>query len=93
MSTEDKHPEELLPWYVNATLTEDERHGVEAHLKDCEKCRNEVAYLNTLRSQVRATGDVTLYGELGLKRLLSDIKKQAQTPRRFLFSRWQSAIG
>jgi anti-sigma factor RsiW len=69
MNKEDKHPEKLLPWYVNDTLTDDERRGVEAHLKDCERCRSEVAYLNTLRSQVKATSDVTSYGELGLKRL------------------------
>jgi len=92
MSTENKHPEKLLPWYVNDTLTDDERSEVEAHLKDCERCRSEVAYLKALRSQVKVTGDVTMYGELGLKRLMSDIKKEAQTPRRFLFSWWQSAI-
>lgn len=92
MSTEDKHPEELLPWYVNNTLTEDERSGVEAHLKDCERCRNEVAYLKAVRSQVKAASEIKMYGELGLKRLMSDIKKEAKTPRRFEFSRWQSSI-
>lgn len=92
MKTEAKHPEELLPWYVNDTLTDEERSGLEEHLKGCERCRREVEYLKVLRSQVKATSDVTSYGELGLKRLLSDIKKEAQPSRRSAFSRWQPAL-
>jgi len=92
MKTEDKHPEKLLPWYVNGTLTDEERRGLEEHLKGCEQCRKEVEYLKALRSQVKTTSDVASYGELGLKRLLSDIEKEAQTPRRFEFSRWQPAL-
>jgi anti-sigma factor RsiW len=92
METEIEHPEELLPWYVNDTLTDEERSGLEEHLKGCEQCRKEVEYLKALRSQVKATSDLSPYGELGLKRLLSDIKKEAQTPRRFAFQRWQPAL-
>jgi hypothetical protein len=92
METEIEHPEELLPWYVNDTLTDEERSGLEEHLKRCEQCRREVEYLKALRSQVKATSDLAPYGELGLKRLLSDIKKEAQTPRRFAFQRWQPAL-
>jgi hypothetical protein len=92
MRTEAKHPEKLLPWYVNDTLTDVERRGLEEHLKGCERCRSEVDYLKVLRSQMKATSDVTSYGKLGLKRLLSDIKKEAQTPRRFAFPRWQPAL-
>ena len=33
----------LLPWYVNGTLDEDERREVERHLPQCLICRTEVA--------------------------------------------------
>jgi anti-sigma factor RsiW len=35
--------EQLLPWYVNATLPADERAMVDAHLADCAECRAELA--------------------------------------------------
>ncbi len=92
MKTEVKHPEKILPWYVNNTLTDEERRKVEEHLKECERCRSEVKYLKALRSQVKTTSAVTVYGKLGLKRLLRDIKKEAQPSRRFAFPRWQPAL-
>ncbi len=92
MKTEVKHPEKILPWYVNNTLTDEERRKVEEHLKGCERCRSEVEYLKALRSQVKTTSDVTFYGKLGLKRLLRDIKKEAHPPGRFGFPRWQPAL-
>jgi uncharacterized membrane protein YidH (DUF202 family) len=34
---------ERIPWYVNGTISEDERQRVDAHLKHCANCRNELA--------------------------------------------------
>jgi len=69
------HPDELLPWYVNGSLDEDERARVEAHLAGCERCRTEVEYLSSLREQVRAD-EVAAPGELGLRRLRRDIRAE-----------------
>jgi len=43
----------LLPWYVNDTLEQAERTGVEQHLVSCDACRQEVASLKNLRLHVR----------------------------------------
>lgn len=33
----------MLPWYLNGTLSEEERQGVLRHLKTCESCRRDLA--------------------------------------------------
>lgn len=43
----------LLPWYVNGTLSVDERHRMEIHLKDCAPCRQEVKILHGLEQAVK----------------------------------------
>lgn len=40
----------VLPWYVNGTLGGDEVAGVERHLRECARCRREVALLKELQS-------------------------------------------
>lgn len=40
MTTHDRHVEELLPWFVNGTLTGEERGLVEGHLAGCGECRD-----------------------------------------------------
>ena len=47
----------LLPWYVNGTLEAAELAAVERHLEGCDACREELASLEDLRHQVRATRD------------------------------------
>jgi len=39
---------ELLPWYLNGTLAEDERRAVERHLQSCPSCRREIGLLRTV---------------------------------------------
>jgi len=39
----------LLPWYVNATLADDERERVEAHLSECARCQRELDWLRELQ--------------------------------------------
>lgn len=69
----DNHPDELLPWYANDTLDAAERATVGEHLKDCTRCRDEVVFLRALRKGVKAVGETSAPGELGLKRLLRDV--------------------
>jgi hypothetical protein len=42
----------LLPWYVNATLEEDEAAAVEAHLAECVECRRALVGEKTLGVEV-----------------------------------------
>lgn len=48
---------ELLPWYANRTLDEDERREVEAHLARCRECAKEVESLSTMQKAVVETED------------------------------------
>ncbi len=44
---------ELLPWFSNGTLDEDERKRVAEHLRTCGACRSEVESLDRVRRVVR----------------------------------------
>ncbi len=44
---------ELLPWFSNGTLDEDEQRGVVEHLRACGACRSEVESLDRVRRVVR----------------------------------------
>ncbi len=74
--TSTEHPDELLPWYVNATLDEADRERVARHLEHCDRCRSEIAFLSRLREQIRdSSQDVPPPGELGLRRLMRDVER------------------
>jgi anti-sigma factor RsiW len=79
VKTQTEHPDVLLPWYVNNTLSGDERHEVEAHLAGCERCRDELAWLRAVQGSARAAQGSGA-GELGLQRLLRNVR--AQKPAR-----------
>jgi len=46
--------EELLPWYVNGTLDDDDRALVQAHLDQCPACREEVGALRAFAAEYAA---------------------------------------
>jgi anti-sigma factor RsiW len=64
MTTDARHQEidELLPWFANGTLEDEERARVERHLIACETCRRELALLRdvgeTAAEAVRAAPPV-----------------------------------
>jgi Putative zinc-finger len=45
---------ELLPWYINEGLSDDEVSQVEAHLKDCPACQSEAARCRDINHTVKA---------------------------------------
>ncbi|MBU1424074.1 MAG: zf-HC2 domain-containing protein [Gammaproteobacteria bacterium] len=77
-----QHPDELLPWLANRTLDGAERLEVEAHVATCERCRSELAYLESLRSGIAEMENVQAPGEFGLNRLLRDIRRQPKHAER-----------
>jgi anti-sigma-K factor RskA len=71
----DEALEQLLPWYVNDTLGDDERRQVEAYLERNRDARDEVELLRELRRQVKEEKIENSPGELGLQRLRREIKQ------------------
>jgi anti-sigma factor RsiW len=45
--------QELLPWYVNGSLSDEEARRVAGHLSHCETCRDELAQVMRLNMEVR----------------------------------------
>lgn len=90
MKTQLDHPDDLLPWYANASLTGAERDRVEVHLGSCARCREELKLLQALRAGVRRM-PVEPPTEFGLKRLLRDVRN---SPPQLARSRtwWQPAM-
>lgn len=86
---EPEHPEELLPWYANATLTGEERQRVEDHLRDCGQCRQELAWLQQLRQQVKGLQTLESPGELVRAKLLREVRSRPHRPR---VQWWQAAL-
>ncbi len=43
---------ELLPWYANNTLTEEERVKIEAHLAQCERCQRELREIGQIKGLI-----------------------------------------
>jgi len=84
MSENSLHPEELLPWYVNNTLSGDEREHVEQHLTSCTHCQQQVALLRAIQENIKQPLTMYTPGELGLRRLLRDVKKDSRKPRAWL---------
>jgi len=68
---------ELLPFFVNGTLTGDELKAVENYVESSQSARDEVAYLTQLRDGIKSQSQVNSPGELGLKRLQREISRSA----------------
>ncbi len=48
---------ELIPWYVNGSLSADEARQVAEHLTRCESCRDELTQIMRLNMEVRDAFD------------------------------------
>jgi len=68
---------ELMPWYVNGTLAEEERRHVERHVSECLPCRRALNEERRLRGLVAGGGTSPDSLEHGLDRLLGRIDADA----------------
>jgi anti-sigma factor RsiW len=74
---------ELLPWYVNETLEEDERRDVRAHLSNCLVCRRELAFLEQLDHAIVESPDVDFTPQRSFAALMRRIDiAEAPLPQR-----------
>jgi hypothetical protein len=72
---------ELLPWFVNGTLTDVERAGVERHVRNCLPCRVALQEQHQLAGLLKQQPTVPLSAEVGFERLLAEIDA-ARRPQR-----------
>lgn len=81
----EQHPDELLPWLANHTLTGAEKREVEAHLATCERCRRELVWLESLQRDIAEHELAQAPGEFGLNRVLQKVRQQPEFAAR---QRW-----
>jgi len=79
--TRDEDLDLLLPWYVNGTLSAEERRQVETYLERSSHARDEVELLRALRQQVKDEKVENSPGDLGLQRLKRDIQQAEEPPQ------------
>jgi hypothetical protein len=70
--------EELLPWFLNGTLTERDRDWVERYLLEHPEAQAELRWTQTLQGSVRESVQVVA-PELGLDELLRRIRAESTT--------------
>ena len=90
---------ELLPWFVNGSLSDDERSAVASHVDSCLLCHRIVQRERALLAQMVAEPDAEAAVDHGFRKLMRQIGAQPQvrTSRlmlrepRFAASRWSYA--
>jgi anti-sigma factor RsiW len=73
---------ELLPWYVNGTLSDAEHGDVERHTRNCLPCRVALLEQRHLARLLKEQPTVRLSAEGGFERLLAEIDASRQSARR-----------
>jgi len=63
----------LLPWYVNGTLTSDDRHRVEEHIPRCRSCQEELALLRNVEQATRVELPARDVATRGFDRLMDRV--------------------
>ena len=79
-----------LPWYVNGTLSEEERARVSEHLEECAVCRDNLALCREMSHSVRSDGAVPIPPVASADALLR--RADRETSRRWVPD-WRVAAG
>ena len=96
-SPSHREVQELLPWYLNGTLSPSEREAVAAHLSGCAECATEAGLLRSVGSAVQDTNETLPPApEDGWEALLSRVEQEraAHVPwgTGGRFARWWGAL-
>ncbi len=87
-STLPKHTdlEELIPWYVNGTLAEDEMEHMTRHLQECPECRGsierEMAFARSYSADTRSYNLDSAIMESALNKLIDTLDEQPAQRKR-----------
>ena len=73
---------DLLPWIVNGTASESVRREVQAHLRVCARCCEELAHQRHVHTAMNAGSEPDLAAERGLARLMRQVEVQEQQASR-----------
>jgi hypothetical protein len=63
----------LLPWIANESAAARDVARVEAHLRECQECRQELEFQRQLRNAIRAEDAVVLAPQTSLQKLMQRI--------------------
>lgn len=91
-----KHAWELIPWYVNGTVSDARRDGLLHHLEQCSQCRNEVEAQRALMQGMKTRPQVEAMPHASLQKLMTRIDSEpvpqrATPPRASRTLRWLTA--
>jgi hypothetical protein len=78
---------EVLPWFVNGSLEDQELEQVERHLTDCAECRHEASELQQLARIMVGSGAPMVIPDEAFPELLSKIE-EAERRDSVPWSRW-----
>jgi hypothetical protein len=73
---------DMLPWIVNGTASESVRREVQAHLRVCARCCEELAHQRHVHTAMNAGSEPDLAVERGLARLMRQVEAQEQQAAR-----------
>ena len=82
METTHTKVTELLPWYINGTLAEDERVELDRHLRECLVCRTALQEEQRMQSLVQNQDDLPLTADHSIGDLISRIEATERRNRR-----------
>ena len=74
----NRHLHEVLPWYINGSLSAEEHDEVEQSLVSDDELKKEQEFLSALRHHVKKES-CDSPGEFGLQRLRREIKKESKS--------------
>lgn len=86
MMNTEQHPQDLLPWYINGSLSKQEQQQVELHLQQCSECRDEVELLQAMQAVAKQPPE-SLPSQFAWHRLQRDMHQTA-APSRIKTKRW-----
>jgi|GEM_PF-999765 len=69
--------QKLLPWFVTASLHDDEHDLVEDHVRTCSQCQADVEWERKFRHSV-STSRITLVSSFGVEQALSRLRPQLE---------------
>src|SRR5436190_6188 len=72
-SIEHRRAWDTIPWLVNGSATGEQRRALEAHLHDCDDCRDELERQRALQAAMSLPAADAPDAEVGLARLMARI--------------------
>jgi hypothetical protein len=84
--------DELLPFYVNGTLAEADRAGVDEYLRDHPVARAELHWVRSLQGRLRDEAPA-VSSEVGLERAMERIRREGPAPQQARRAAQPSPLG